>query len=118
LQSQQYSRLGSDASTKGRLGRPADRLIVDTGSSGYLHQSAARPADGRSRLRISRLRLSIAARASGAQRRDMSTMLVPCLACLISLAMLFSFFDRQGTCLQCGGQGGHRRDCPHGEDEG
>jgi hypothetical protein len=47
----------------------------------------------------------------------MSMTLAPCLACLISLAMLFSFVDRQGTCLRCGGQGGHRRDCPHAEDE-
>ena len=40
-----------------------------------------------------------------------------CFACLISLATVMWFFDRQRTCLRCGGLGGHRRDCPLAEHE-
>jgi hypothetical protein len=38
------------------------------------------------------------------------------LACLLSLAALWYFFQDQRTCLQCGGSGAHRRDCPLAKD--
>lgn len=39
------------------------------------------------------------------------------LAFLVSLAALWFFFQEQRTCLQCGGSGAHRRDCPLAKDK-
>jgi hypothetical protein len=39
------------------------------------------------------------------------------LAFLLSLVALWFLFQQQGTCVRCGGLGGHRRDCPLAGDE-
>ncbi|MDX6408320.1 MAG: hypothetical protein QOE13_1391 [Gaiellaceae bacterium] len=38
------------------------------------------------------------------------------LAFFVSLALLWSFFQNRQICVQCGGNGAHRRDCPLKKD--
>jgi hypothetical protein len=62
-------------------------------------------------------RVGIAERSGSEHGRCVNMTVAQCFACLISLATVMWFFDRQRTCLRCGGLGGHRRDCPLAEHE-